>query len=109
MLREIDSRKIEGNGGTVYLELADDGSLKVAIHDQDNTPVAVFGKLDGPRALEYFRHPFAHEHVPVPAGWVKHFQPFATKYPDGACQSCGSDARDITPMGFCRRCGKEHE
>lgn len=58
---EVDSRRIEGNGGTVTLYLADDGtSCAVKVYAVDGTETASFGYADRGEALARYRHTFAY-------------------------------------------------
>jgi hypothetical protein len=64
MNREIDSRRIEGGAGTVYMALDDEGGLAVYVHDYAGKPVAVLEHLTAEQALSAYRHTFADPRVP---------------------------------------------
>jgi hypothetical protein len=63
MIVEIDTRKIQGNGGEVCWEL-EDGRHFVTVIDGDGTIQARLQTGDGSEARELFEHPFSRTAVP---------------------------------------------
>ena len=64
---EVDTRTIEGNGGTVTLYVADDGSsCAVKVRAADGTETASFGYSDRREAIARYLHTFAYADTDLP-------------------------------------------